>query len=105
MMNNKIFELAKQADLIQWDTLPSGARTPDHESVAKAMKFAELIVQECVYVLGENISPLQMKSFLDEYPERIPMSSKELQDRRRNGQIEGLLMGAKAIEKHFGVEE
>ncbi len=47
-MNERILELAKQADLIQWDTLPSGARTPDHESVAKAMKFAELIVRECI---------------------------------------------------------
>lgn len=45
-MNERIFELAKQADLIQWDTLPSGARTPDHESVVKAKKFAELIVRE-----------------------------------------------------------
>ncbi len=45
-MNERIFELAKQADLIQWDTLPSGARTPDHESVVKAKKFAELIVQD-----------------------------------------------------------
>ncbi len=49
-MNERIFELAKQADLIQWDTLPSGARTPDHESVVKAKKFAELIVQECMGV-------------------------------------------------------
>ena len=47
-MNERIFELAKQADLIQWDTLPSGARTPDHESVVKAKKFANLIVRECV---------------------------------------------------------
>jgi hypothetical protein len=47
MMNERIFELAKQADLIQWDTLSSGARTPDHESVVKARKFAELIVREC----------------------------------------------------------
>ena len=46
-MNERIFELAKQADLIQWDSLPSGARTPDHESVVKAQKFAELIVREC----------------------------------------------------------
>ena len=46
-MNERIFELAKQADLIQWDSLPSGARTPDHESVVKAQKFAQLIVQEC----------------------------------------------------------
>jgi hypothetical protein len=45
---NKIFELAKQADLIQWDTLPSGAKTPDYESVVKAKKFAELIVGECI---------------------------------------------------------
>jgi hypothetical protein len=68
-------------------------------------KFAKLVVQECIYVLEKNISPLQMKSFVDEYPERIPMSSKELQDRRRNGQIEGLLLGATAIEEHFGVKE
>jgi hypothetical protein len=47
MMNKRIFKLAKQADLIQWDTLPSGAKTPDHESVVKAKKFAELIVKEC----------------------------------------------------------
>ena len=49
-MNERIFELAKQADLIQWDTLPSGARTPDHESVVKARKFAELIVKECAKI-------------------------------------------------------
>jgi hypothetical protein len=53
-MNERIFELAKQADLIQWDTLPSGARTPDHESVVKARKFAELIVQECVAQCEKN---------------------------------------------------
>lgn len=47
-MNEQIFELAKRADLIQWDTLPSGARTPDHESVVKAKKFAELIIQKCI---------------------------------------------------------
>ena len=49
-MNERIFELAKQADLIQWDTLSSGARTPDHASVVKARKFAELIVLECAKV-------------------------------------------------------
>ena len=47
-MNKRIFELAKQADLIQWDSLPSGVRTPDHESVVKAQKFAELIVQDLI---------------------------------------------------------
>jgi hypothetical protein len=54
-MNQRIFELAKQADLVQWDTLPSGARTPDHESVAKARKFAELIINECIRVLNKDI--------------------------------------------------
>jgi hypothetical protein len=49
-MNERIFELAKQADLIQWDTLPSGARTPDYESVVKAKKFAQLIVAECAEI-------------------------------------------------------
>jgi hypothetical protein len=63
-MNERIFELAKQADLIQWDTLPSGARTPDHESVVKARKFAELIVEECLMkaigakIRGESIDTL-----------------------------------------------
>ena len=52
-MNERIFELAKQADLIQWDSLPSGARTPDHESVGKARKFAELIVKECAWIAND----------------------------------------------------
>jgi hypothetical protein len=47
VMNERIFSLAKQFNLIQWDTLPSGARTPDHESVVRAIKFAELIIGEC----------------------------------------------------------
>lgn len=99
-MNERIQKLAEQSGLYD-------EKSPDEvpEFTACFEKFAELLIQECVYVLGENISPLQMKSFLDEYPERIPMSSKELQDRRRNGQIEGLLMGAKAIEEHFRVEK
>ena len=54
-MNERIFELAKQADLIQWDSLPSGARTPDHKSVVKARKFAELIVRECAGVVQNAV--------------------------------------------------
>ena len=53
-MNERIFELAKQADLIQWDSLPSGARTPDHESVVKAQKFAELIVRQTMDYASRN---------------------------------------------------
>ena len=89
-MNERIFELAKQADLIQWDTLSSGARTPDHESVVKARKFAELIVRECVGILSVN-EDTKIKMGLDE-----PMFK--------------LFKGiAKAysdnIKEHFGVEE
>lgn len=47
-MNKQILKLAKQAGLIKWGLLPSGAITPDHESVVKAKKFAELIVLECI---------------------------------------------------------
>jgi hypothetical protein len=54
MNERRIFELAKQADLIQWDTLSSGAKTPDHESVVKAKKFAGLIVKECYLWAKEN---------------------------------------------------
>jgi hypothetical protein len=51
---NRIYELAKQADIIKWDELPSGARAPDYESVVKAKKFAELIVRECCDQLVEE---------------------------------------------------
>ena len=57
MMNNfskRAFEIAKQVDLIQWDTLPSGARTPDHESVAKVQEFAKLIVLECAAICNKQ---------------------------------------------------
>ena len=79
-MNERIFELAKQADLIQWDTLPSGARTPDHESVVKARKFAELIVRECL-------------TFVEPMP--------------GSGDIDDLALEAarEQILEHFGVEE
>ena len=74
-MNERIFELAKQADLIQWDTLSSGARTPDHESVVKARKFAELIIRECAEI-----------ALVD-------------------GQSTGNFDTFNKIQKHFGVEE
>jgi hypothetical protein len=56
-MNERIFELAKQADLIHWDTLPSGARTPDHESVVKAKRFAELLQQAIYDKVKEELIP------------------------------------------------
>jgi hypothetical protein len=84
-MNERIFELAKQADLIQWDTLPSGARTPDHESVVKARKFAELIVQEC------------MTTILKE--------SKWYWDKDEFESSNAIQAAARRVKEHFGVEE
>ena len=64
-MNERIFELAKEADLIQWDSLPSGARTPDHESVVKAQKFAELIVRELSAVANYFSDGHEVRQFDD----------------------------------------
>ena len=86
----RIFELAKQADLIQWDSLPSGARTPDHESVAKARKFAELIVKEMLRLLEQYSR--------DSFPEDII-------DDFDKGYLGGLYTAQEAVKKHFGVEE
>jgi hypothetical protein len=81
MMNERIFSLAKQFNLIQWDTLPSGARTPDHESVVRAIKFAELIIREC----ADQCDML-------------------LSDKMSSEWTRGTHDCAKAIREHFGVE-
>lgn len=79
----RVFELAKQADLIQWDTLPSGAKTPDHESVAKAQKFAELIVRECA-------NAIQTEKDTGLYNAQ---------------QMAGMTVSKTVVKDHFGVEE
>jgi hypothetical protein len=89
MMNERIFELAKQADLIQWDTLPSGARTPDYESVVKAKKFAELIVRECIKTI-EYRAPGQMGKEGEGWT---------------NGYDDGLKTGAWLLKEHFRIKE
>lgn len=95
-MNERIFELAKEADIIQWDTLPSGARTPDHESVVKAKKFAELIVKECMQACEQVADQADKKA-----------KSKFVTDAGRMLH-EGMWGGAKncsaLIKSHFGVE-
>lgn len=46
---NRIYELAKEAGMIEFDSIPgSNAVTPDHISVAKAQRFAELIVKDTI---------------------------------------------------------
>ena len=85
-MNERIFELAKQADLIQWDSLPSGARTPDHKSVVKARKFAELIVRECCHIMNTTAKKAEESNTYmgDDVPTRVHQYK---------------------IKQHFGVEE
>ena len=94
-MNERIFELAKQADLIQWDSLPSGARTPDHESIVKARKFAELIVREC------------MKESWDEIvsDEDIAQEDDPLIREYLKGNNQGIVDAVIRFRNHFGVEE
>ena len=54
-MNERIYELAKQAELIEFESISgSDADTPNYESVVRAKKFAELIVRECCDVLFDN---------------------------------------------------
>lgn len=76
--NNKIYILAKEAGLIEFEKLTWNPelQSPTYESVAKARKFAELIVRECAGVA------------FDEY-----------------AATNGAASGESAILKHFGVEE
>ena len=90
-MKNRIYELAKQAEIIQFDTLPSGARTPDYESVVKAKKFAELILKNCINVLMQ--------------PEHAFAEKAEDLSEYNQGWISGRLLGAEQIKEYFGVEE
>ena len=48
-MNDRIYDLAKEAGLIEFETLSwnPDVQSPNPESVVKARKFAELIVREC----------------------------------------------------------
>jgi hypothetical protein len=47
-MNKQIYELAKQAGLIEFEAIPgSKAVTPTYESIVRAQTFAELIVRQC----------------------------------------------------------
>jgi hypothetical protein len=95
-MNERIFELAKQADLIQWDPLSSGAKTPDHASVVKARKFAELIVRECM-TMCDNVSA-------DYFKHR--KAADDFQDKNIYAEGESACDEIRyEIKKHFGVEE
>ena len=83
MINNKIYDLATQAGLITFESIhDSMAVTPNHESVAKARKFAELIIRECA-----NICDRQGRSGWND-------------DRKAQARLDRDL-----IKQHFGVKE
>jgi len=55
MINNKIYDLAAQAGLITFESIhDSMAVAPSIESVAKARKFAELIILECAKIADDG---------------------------------------------------
>ena len=64
-MNDKsqrIYNLAKEAGLIEFETLSwnPDVQSPNPESVVKARKFAELIIQECADIardVGTDTEP------------------------------------------------
>ena len=84
-MNERILELAKQA----------GLKFPSEEALSPVeIKFAELIVGECVGVVNAN-----MDDILDQ-PVFNPTD--EIWNRAR---VEELVRVALHIKKHFGVKE
>jgi hypothetical protein len=79
VINDRIYELARQADLIEFEPIgDSDEYTPNHTSVVKARKFARLIVQECAAEL------IRWKD------EPFPYDPE---------------FGASLIKEHFGVEQ
>ena len=85
MMNDKIYTLALQAGLIEFDSIPgSSAVTPTYDSIIKSKKFAELIVRECIQRCEDIGSDLHA---------------------RGSYAGDGAFKCAVDLEKHFGVEE
>ena len=91
--NNKIYLLAKEAGLIEFEQLDWNPElvSPTYESVAKARKFAELILKECVQTLIDNT------------PERYTNEAAE--EDWDKGYDRAMRDCVHHIQEHFGVEE
>ena len=86
-MNKRIFELAKQAGHLQYDT--------DWGSVS-AEKFAELIVRECCNYLNteaERLYTLSVSEHRPSFKEDFEICAEKCYD------------NAQGLKEHFGVEE
>jgi hypothetical protein len=91
-MNERIFELAKQAGFLEEDGGNNLHVFDGYEAITcteELKKFAELIVRECIDILME--------------PRYIMDKSQKL-SRYNEGWVNGRLLGIEHIEKHFGVE-
>ena len=67
-MNKRIYELAKQAGLIEFEPIGDlDAVTPDYTSVVKAQEFAELIIQECQSRIEQYVHECGQIGCLPEY--------------------------------------
>lgn len=55
LANNKIYLLAKEAGLIEFEKLTWNPelQSPTYESVAKARKFAELLIRQCATIADQ----------------------------------------------------
>ena len=90
--NSKIYALAKEAGLIEFEQFAWNPElgSPTYESVAKARKFAELIVQEILRLLEQYSRDSFPEDFIDNFDK---------------GYLAGLCTAQEAVKKHFGVEE
>ena len=86
--NSKIYALAKEAGLIEFEQFAWNPElgSPTYESVAKARKFAELIVKECCHIMNTTAKKAEESNTYmgDDVPTRVHQYT---------------------IKQHFGVEE
>ena len=71
--NSKIYALAKEAGLIEFEQFAWNPElgSPTYESVAKARKFAELIVKECMKLNSKELSITAIERLLPLYAEHF----------------------------------
>lgn len=71
--DNKIYTLAKEAGLIEFEQFPWNPelRSPTYESVTKAHKFAELIIRECTDINRQELAFNAFERLFTRYQEHF----------------------------------
>lgn len=90
-MNERILELAKQAGMIIGDT----SKFDMAAVMPKEVKFAELIVRECNYLIQQQVS-LKYKDGWEQ---------SGISDDWAGGHYAASILSRTVIKQHFGVEE